>query len=332
VIFVFFFVLFVVNMFPRLLVQLSCRTLLFKGSKSQRGEKQKLLIAAFDLLPPRLLNGFLRDNDRNRISVMNLVSAPMRADTDAIDANVLAEKPPKFIVVARVGKRRGQLSLHLHFHPVMRHTRSLHSGATDQTQKLFQCQSAVMRWIEEFFKVIVRGYLLRRRAAIGYQYPSSGATHTRHFSQNNIGIQKMMESISAHDNREFVIWKWQRLNIPLPPGEIRQTASLRQQSGLFEHRGRDVNAGDVTRDRGECACHHPRATGHIQRRIFAGYLRHLDQQTQGLLIRMPRRLRKRQSLSGELINGNLMMVAYISTWSHKSNLFASLYRSDSGIY
>jgi len=152
---------------------------------------------------------------------MYLISTPMRANANPINTNVFAEKLSKLLVITRIGKRGGKLSLQFHLHLVIRQTRVLQPGVAHQDQKLFQSQSAVMRWIEEFFKPIVGVNLLRRRAAVGDQNPASGTADSRHFGQNNIGIQEMMESVTAYHKGEVVIRKWERFNIALPPREVR---------------------------------------------------------------------------------------------------------------
>src|SRR5262245_36680952 len=89
-------------------------------------------------------NLLLRDNDYYRICVINLFSAPMRANAETVNPDIFAEKLPELLVIARVGKRIGQMPFQLHLHFVMRETNVLQPGLIYHGQKLIQGQRAVV--------------------------------------------------------------------------------------------------------------------------------------------------------------------------------------------
>ncbi len=59
------------------------------------------------------------------------------------------------------------MPLQFFFHFVQGEAHILKSGITHQVPKLIQCQCTAVRWIEQFFKVVVSVDFFRRRGGVG---------------------------------------------------------------------------------------------------------------------------------------------------------------------
>ena len=121
-----------------------------------------------------------------------------------------------------------------------------------------------------------------------------------------------MEGEPGDDQRELAVGERQGQDVAVAPGQVRQALLGLQEPRALEHRGREVDAGDVPCDPGEGAGEDARPAGHVEHGVVGAGGAEVDDGAQRRLVADRRRRRERHRLARELIEDRLAMrVAHV---------------------
>ena len=119
------------------------------------------------------------------------------------------------------------------------------------------------------------------------------------------------------DDREAAVIVRQRIDIALPPGDVRDAFVRGQLAGPVEHRRGHVDPGRFANMRGEGADDETRAAGHVQQAVARTRPGGLDDHPQRLLVGDGRGGAEHRRLAGELVEDQILVVRIGHSRSHR---------------
>ena len=170
-----------------------------------------------------------------------------------------------------------------------------------------------MRGIAQFLQAIERRRLRRilRGVIVDDDDAPARSADPDHLAQYCGGVEKMMEREPRGDDREAGVVVRQRIDVALPPGDVRQTLLGRELARPVEHGRSDVDPGRFPHIWRKGADDEAGAAGHVEQTVVAGGPGGLDDHPQRLLVGDRRGGAEDRRLARELVEDQLLVVRVV---------------------